>query len=92
MIRINEGAIHGEHNITTTPQEFIQPTTVEEIQAALRDSSIYPGPVRAKGSDHSLTPYASTDGTMLDMPHMNPVIAIDTVNNTLPCSRNRGGE
>jgi len=75
--------VNYDGSITTTPQLLIQPTNVEEIQAVLRDVSIYPSPVRAKGSYHSLTPCASTDGTMLDMSQMNQVIAIDAVNNIL---------
>lgn len=73
--------VNYDGSITSTPQVLIQPTNVEEIQAVLRDASIYPSPVRAKGSYHSLTPCASTDGTMLDMKAMNQVIAIDTANN-----------
>ncbi len=68
-------------SITTNPQIVIYPQNVDEIQAVLRDSSIYPGPVRAKGSYHSLTPCASTDGTMLDMSQMTAVISVDTTNN-----------
>ncbi|MEO6801869.1 MAG: FAD-dependent oxidoreductase [Granulicella sp.] len=68
-------------SITTHPQIVIFPQDVEQIQAVLRDVSIYPGPVRAKGSYHSLTPCASTEGTMLDMSQMREVISIDTTNN-----------
>jgi hypothetical protein len=66
-------------SITTTPQEFVQPETVQEIQAILRNPARYPSPVRAKGSYHSLTPCASSDGTLIDMSRMNRVIAIDSV-------------
>lgn len=70
-----------DDSITTNPQIVIYPENVEEIQAVLRDTSTYPGPVRAKGSYHSLTPCASTDGTMLDMSKMTKVISVDTTNN-----------
>jgi len=34
------------------------------------------------GSYHSLTPCASSDGTMIDMKQMNQVVAIDAANLT----------
>jgi hypothetical protein len=70
-------------SITATPQQLVQPKTVEEIQAVLRDRAKYPSPVRPKGSYHSLTPCASSDGTMVDMSKMDRVIAIDSEKNTL---------
>jgi hypothetical protein len=73
--------VNYDGSITTNPQIVIYPQNVDEIQAVLRDSSIYPGPVRAKGSYHSLTPCASTDGTMLDMSQLTQVIQVDTTNN-----------
>jgi FAD binding domain/D-arabinono-1,4-lactone oxidase len=73
--------VNYDGSITTNPQIIIYPQNVAEIQAVLQDPSTYPGPVRAKGSYHSLTPCASTDGTMLDMSQMTQVIAVDTVNN-----------
>ena len=54
---------------------------LQEIQSILRDSSTYPGPVRAKGSYHSLTPCVSTDGTIARHVHMTQVIEIDKANN-----------
>jgi hypothetical protein len=70
-------------SITAHPQQLVQPRTVEEIQAVLRNPAQYPSPVRAKGSFHSLTPCASSDGTMVDMSKMDRVIAIDATNRTL---------
>ena len=72
--------VNYDGSITTTPQHLMYPETVEDIQAILRDSSMYPSPVRAKGSYHSLTPCASSDGTIVDMSHMAKVINIDKVN------------
>ena len=69
--------------ITTSPQELVYPETVEQIQAVLRDTARYPSPVRAMGSYHSLTPCASTDGTVLNMTRMNKIIRIDNEKNTL---------
>lgn len=64
-------------SITTSPQQLIYPKTVEEIQAVMRDSVRYPSPVRAMGSYHSLTPCASSDGTILNMSQMAQIIEID---------------
>jgi FAD/FMN-containing dehydrogenase len=69
-------------SISTTPRQIVAPRTVQEIQAILRDPATYPGPVRAKGSYHSLTPCASTDGTLVEMSNMTQVIDVDPVNNT----------
>lgn len=74
--------VNYDGSITATPQQLVSPRTVEEIQAVLRDSVRYPGPVRAKGSYHSLTPCASSDGTILDMRSMAQIVQIDLVNHT----------
>ena len=70
--------VNYDGSITASPQVIVYPQTVEEIQAVLRDSSIYPSPVRAMGNYHSLTPCASSDGTMVNMTKMAQVIAIDS--------------
>ena len=57
--------------IVTTPQEYVQPRSVEELQAILRDTNRYPGPVRALGSNHSLTPCAASTGTIVSMADLN---------------------
>jgi len=75
--------VNYDGSITTSPQQLVFPQTVQEIQSILKDSATYPSPVRAKGSYHSLTPCASSTGTILDMTHMAQVIEIDTVNNIL---------
>ena len=75
-IRNYYGSIH------TTPQQIICPETVEEIQAVLRDTVKYPSPLRAMGSYHSLTPCASSDGTIGHMKNMTKILAIDAKNNT----------
>jgi FAD/FMN-containing dehydrogenase len=69
-------------SISTTPRQIVTPRTVQEIQTVLRDTERYPGPVRPKGSYHSLTPCASTDGTLVDMSNMTQVIDVNTANNT----------
>ena len=74
--------VNYDGSITVTPQQLVRPTTVEEIQAVLRDAARYPSPVRAMGSYHSLTPCASSEGTMIDMKGMDRVIEIDEANHS----------
>jgi FAD/FMN-containing dehydrogenase len=63
--------------ITAYPAQLVSPGTVAELQSILRNTDRYPGPVRAMGSYHSLTPCASSDGTIIDMSGMNRIVAID---------------
>jgi FAD/FMN-containing dehydrogenase len=70
-------------SITATPQQLVYPTTVEELQAVMRDPATYPSPVRAMGSYHSLTPCASSQGTIVNMQKMTQVVAIDKTKMTL---------
>lgn len=65
-------------SISTTPQKVVKPTTVEEIQAVLSQPNSFPSPVRAMGSYHSLTPCASSTGTIVDMTAMKKIIKIDS--------------
>jgi hypothetical protein len=69
--------VNYDGSITTSPKQLVFPQAVQEIQSILRDSSTYPSPVRAKGSYHSLTPCASSDGTIVDMSHMTQIVEID---------------
>jgi hypothetical protein len=63
--------------IVSTPQLVVRPTTVDELQEILRDKAKYPGPVRAMGSNHSLTPCVSSPGTIVDMDGFSKVLRID---------------
>ncbi len=69
-------------SITATPRQLVYPQTVEEIRGILRDSARYPSPVRVVGSYHSLTPCASSEGTMVNLSRMKGIIAIDEANRT----------
>ena len=69
--------------IVSTPQVIAKPTTVGELQEILRNKDKYPGPVRAMGSYHSLTPCASSMGTIVDMDGMDKVLRIDAVSMTV---------
>jgi len=64
-------------SIVATPQRVVRPETVEQLQTILKASDQFPGPVRAMGSFHSLTPCASSPGTMVDMSGMKNILDID---------------
>jgi hypothetical protein len=64
-------------SIVARPRQLVRPETVEELQDILRQSDRYPSPVRAVGSYHSLTPCASSTGTMVDMKGLKKVVRID---------------
>src|SRR3981081_3062732 len=70
-------------SIATTPQQFARPESVEEIQAIMREHDRYPAPVRAMGSFHSLTPCASSSGTVVSLLGMNKIVGIDPEKMTL---------
>jgi hypothetical protein len=74
--------VNYDGSITATPQQLAYPQTVADIQAIMRDPVTYPSPVRAVGNYHSLTPCASSQGTMVNMTKMNHVVAIDSANLT----------
>lgn len=74
--------VNYDGSITANPQQLVIAKTVGDIQNVLRDTVTYPSPVRAMGSYHSLTPCASSDGTIIDMKQMNQVISIDAANMT----------
>jgi hypothetical protein len=69
-------------SITTTPQASVRPASIEELQGILKNTSKYPGPVRAMGNYHSLTPCVSSPGTIIDMRGLNKVVSIDRQNMT----------
>ena len=64
-------------SIVTAPQQFVRPESVEEIQEIMRQTDRYPSPVRAMGSFHSLTPCASSSGTIVSLLGMKKVLKID---------------
>jgi hypothetical protein len=74
--------VNYDGSIIANPQQLVVAKSVADIQAVLRDPSTYPGSVRAMGSYHSLTPCASSDGTIIDMKQMNQVLSIDAANLT----------
>ena len=79
---MSNSVVNYDGSITASPQQLVYPETVEDIRAVLRDPARYPSPVRAMGSYHSLTPCASSDGTILNMSRMNRIIRIDAATKT----------
>ena len=67
-------------SVVTSPQKVVRPESVEELQAILQDTERSPSPVRAMGSFHSLTPCASSSGTVVSMSGLNKVVHLDTQN------------
>ena len=63
--------------IVTTPRVHVKPQSVEQLQEILRDTAKYPAPVRAMGSNHSLTPCAASTGTIIDMTGLKAILKID---------------
>jgi FAD/FMN-containing dehydrogenase len=59
--------------VVTLPQTLVRPESVEELQAILQDAKRFPSPVRPMGSSHSLTPYASSSGTIVSMSGLKKV-------------------
>lgn len=64
--------------VVTVPQKFVRPESVEELQAILKDTERFPSPVRAMGSYHSLTPCASSSGTIVSMTGLKKIGRVDT--------------
>lgn len=75
--------VNYDGSITATPQQLVYAESVEDIQAVLRDPVRYPSPVRAWGNYHSLTPCASSAGTMVNITRMNKILNIDSTNLTV---------
>jgi hypothetical protein len=74
--------VNYDGSISTSPQQLVYPESEEEIQAVLADPVHFPSPVRPMGNDHSLTPCASSTGTILNMSRMTRIINIDDSGNT----------
>jgi hypothetical protein len=64
-------------DIETRPSVVVKPTTVEEIVAVLKNPDKYPSPVRAVGSNHSVTRCTVADGgTQIDMTAFKQIVQI----------------
>ena len=63
--------------IVTTPQVHVKPESIDELQEILRDTNKYRAPVRAMGSNHSLTPCVASTGTIIDMSRLKAIVKVD---------------
>ncbi|MGH9406434.1 MAG: FAD-binding oxidoreductase [Terriglobia bacterium] len=70
-------------DLVSHPQVIVEPNSVDDIIAVLKDPKKYPSPVRAVGSNHSTSPCGAADGgTLIKMTmYMNKIldIAADSV-------------
>jgi L-gulono-1,4-lactone dehydrogenase len=62
---------------TAHPAATSAPRTPEEVAAAIRDAGDRGLPVRMRGSGHSFTDVAATDGVMLEPSLLRGVVAVD---------------
>jgi hypothetical protein len=66
-------------DISSNPAVVVQPGSVDEIVAVLKNPAHYPSPVRAVGSNHSTSPCGVADGgTLIQMSKMNAILEITT--------------
>jgi len=64
-------------DLVSHPREVVTAHSVDDIIRVLTDSSTYPSPVRATGSNHSTTQCAvANDGTNIDMTPLNNIVSI----------------
>jgi len=64
-------------NIVSHPAVVVEVSSVADIVAVLKDTSKYPSPVRAVGSNHSTSPCGTADGgTLIKMTGMNRITGI----------------
>lgn len=64
-------------DLVSHPQVIVEATSTDDIVAILKDSSKYPSPVRAVGSNHSTAPCGVADGgTLIKMSKMNRILSI----------------
>ena len=70
-------------SIIARPQQLVYAESVDQIQSVLRNTRDFPSPVRAMGSNHSVTPCASSDGTIINMLRMNRILGIDRQTTTI---------
>ena len=64
--------------VVTAPQKLVRHESVEELRAILQDTERFPSPVRAMGSFHSVTPCASSSGTVVNMSGLKGAQGFDT--------------
>lgn len=67
-------------NQTSQNSSFLQPRSEEELRDMLREN---PAPIRIVGSGHSFTPIVTTQGSIINLDHMDGLVAVDATNNSV---------
>jgi FAD/FMN-containing dehydrogenase len=61
-----------------TPNKYVEPTTIEEIQAIVRDTATYPSPVIALGSQHTVNQAMVNEaGTVIQLHAWSDIYGIE---------------
>lgn len=64
-------------DLVSHPQVLVEPTSVDDLVAIMKNPQKYPAPVRAVGSNHSTSPCGVADGgTLVKMTSMNRILGI----------------
>jgi FAD/FMN-containing dehydrogenase len=64
-------------NVQATPRQIVQPASLDELGAALRDAATHDDVVRVAGAGHSFAPLCATRGTLLDLSLLAGIDRID---------------
>ncbi len=65
-------------NLVSHPAVVVEANSVDDIVAVLKDSTTYPSPVRAVGSNHSTAPCGVAEGGTLIRMKMKNILSILT--------------
>lgn len=57
--------------------KVVAPTSIFEIQTIVKDTVLYPSPVRALGNIHSVTACVVSNGTIVDMRGMDKILSLN---------------
>lgn len=81
---MSDAIVYYDGSITASPRQLVYPETVEDIQSVPRATPrVIQHVFRPWEATHSLTPRASSSGTILKTSRMNRIIDIDESNKTL---------
>ncbi|CAN7181802.1 D-arabinono-1,4-lactone oxidase [Knoellia sp. LjRoot47] len=64
-------------NVTAHPARLVEPRSVEDVVAAVKQAAERGQRVRVVGAGHSFTPLVATDGTMLRLTHLTGILEVD---------------
>lgn len=64
-------------SISCVPKRYVQPHSEDEVSEIARTGE---GPIRVVGAGHSWSPLVLTDGTLLNLDHLNGLVSVDKRN------------